>query len=201
MIVGGKYSEPLWGWKVLELSWNNLNKIKKAELVVLFGGEDIGSELYGEEPKYTVVGKQSGRDKLESEIIKIATEEKIPILGLCRGAQLLCVANGGSLWQHVSGHMSPHTITLESGETLETSSLHHQLMRPVNGRILATSTNVLSSIKFCEKGGVETTDPEPEIVLFHNGLAVQGHPEWMPENSRLVQVTKKYLNDYFGVKL
>ena len=63
----------------------------------LWGGVDIDSSLYGEprHPKTQIPDKKRDREELEK--IKTAIRLKVPIIGVCRGAQLLCVYHGGKL--------------------------------------------------------------------------------------------------------
>ncbi|GAA0457688.1 gamma-glutamyl-gamma-aminobutyrate hydrolase [Paractinoplanes deccanensis] len=68
--------------------------------LVLAGGSDLGPEMYGQEPgPHTVVRPE--RDKAESRLVRAALDRDVPVLGICRGMQLLTVAAGGSLHQHL----------------------------------------------------------------------------------------------------
>ncbi|MFI7600709.1 gamma-glutamyl-gamma-aminobutyrate hydrolase family protein [Actinoplanes sp. NPDC049681] len=74
--------------------------------LVLSGGADVGPELYGSEPGPLTVTRPD-RDSAELLLARAALEADLPILGVCRGMQLLAVAAGGSLHQHlpdVVGH-------------------------------------------------------------------------------------------------
>ena len=114
-------------------------------VLMLWGGEDIGTELYHETPnKYVDTHKASERDLRELEYIKTAVKRGLPIIGVCRGAQLLCVAAGGRLAQHIDGHGSSHKVTLqdEDGSVIFCNSSHHQMMIPaMDAKILATAAH------------------------------------------------------------
>ena len=68
--------------------------------LVLSGGSDLGSELYGAEPEPLTVARPE-RDSAEMLLVRAALDRDLPILGVCRGLQVLAVAAGGTLHQHV----------------------------------------------------------------------------------------------------
>lgn len=173
-------------------------------ILILHGGEDISPSLYGQRPNhYTGANvKLSSRDNYERDLFLRATEMEIPILGICRGAQLSCVLNGGTLVQHVENHTKgSHKIELKDGVTIPTNSLHHQMMVPwdISHELLGWSKTKLSP-KYLGENEVELDMPcEPEIVWFKTSktLAIQGHPEWLPFEHPLVQ----YMINTFKEKL
>jgi putative glutamine amidotransferase len=74
--------------------------------LVLSGGADLGPQLYGAEPEPLTVTRPS-RDEAEMRLARAALERDLPVLGVCRGMQVLTVAAGGTLHQHlpdVLGH-------------------------------------------------------------------------------------------------
>ncbi len=130
--------------------------------------------------------------------MKYAKANKIPIIGVCRGAQALCVFAGGKLVQHVTGHASGnHYVTTTDGEILLTTSCHHQMMYPwdIDYELLAWSSDSKSTMYLGEDNKPLKADGfcEPEVVYFPRvrGLAIQGHPEWMGANDEFVH----YCND------
>jgi GMP synthase-like glutamine amidotransferase len=163
--------------------------IKKCDLILLWGGDDISPVFY-DELRITNGGpsKPSERDLFEWELIRQATAFGIPIVGVCRGAQMLCAYAGGKLIQHVNGHHSDHNIETIDGKIFMVSSSHHQMMCPygfTNYELLAWSQASQSSV-YLPQGADYTeemyklTRKEPEVVFFPdlNALAVQCHPEW-----------------------
>lgn len=116
------------------------------------GGHDVDPALYGAE-RQTVCGPSCpARDRLEREAFSLAWEQDLPVLGICRGIQLINVLLGGTLYQdlpaeHPGGvehHMAPpydracHSVELSAGgplaallgrERLEVNSYHHQAVR------------------------------------------------------------------------
>jgi putative glutamine amidotransferase len=175
-----------------------------AKLLILWGGEDIASSLYNEIPSpYNQASyNMSRRDKIEKSLVEQATYQGIPILGVCRGMQMLAALSGGSLYQHVENHeRGYHDITYQ-GTTIQSNSCHHQMVKAFDGEVLA-STPCLSPTKHTGNSEVETNDPEPEIIYIPKlrAIGVQGHPEWMPRDSDFVQLVIKLCQEKLGVKL
>jgi gamma-glutamyl-gamma-aminobutyrate hydrolase PuuD len=69
--------------------------------LVIAGGDDIGADLYGHEPHPRTAPKHIRRDAAELGLLRGALERDLPVLGICRGIQLLNVACGGTLVQHL----------------------------------------------------------------------------------------------------
>lgn len=166
------------------------------DALVIWGGSDIHPSIYGELNKGSHVGSGlSLRDEVEVAVCKAAISRGIPIIGVCRGAQLACALAGGKLYQDVSGHHGDHEIENVNGETYVTSSIHHQMMdvremSPDNYQMLAWTKEPRAK----QVGG----DVEPEIVYFPKikALAIQGHPEFMDRNDTFVQYCMKLVQQY-----
>lgn len=160
------------------------------DAVVFWGGTDIHPSLYNEELNKHSQASKSGpsqRDLFEWQAMNYCKLNKIPMIGVCRGAQLMTAFVGGKLIQHVNGHHSEHNITTDQGEVLSTTSCHHQMMYPfdVEHKMLAWSTLSRSTVYL--NGENRDVDKmylksvvEPEVVYYPQirGLAIQGHPEW-----------------------
>ena len=69
--------------------------------LVVAGGPDIHPSLYGQEPGEHIYLAHPDQDHSESSLIKAAIDRDIPLLGICRGMQLMCVIHGGSMHQHL----------------------------------------------------------------------------------------------------
>jgi putative glutamine amidotransferase len=69
--------------------------------LVLLGGPDVDPALYGEPPHKTVYGVDAPADRFEAELVLAAIEGGLPVLAICRGMQVLNVALGGTLVQHL----------------------------------------------------------------------------------------------------
>lgn len=187
---------------IFDRAQNIEKSIEGVDAVVFWGGTDIHPSLYSEPPHRTnqvrTMRHPSARDEFEKRAMLYCKAKNIPIIGICRGAQLMCALAGGSLVQDCDGHHGNHMMTTEEGETIETTSCHHQMMvlEKVPHRLLAWSSQKRSKHY---KDGYDTEIAymkharEPEVVYFPtmHGLAIQGHPEWADKSSRFVQ----YVNE------
>jgi anthranilate/para-aminobenzoate synthase component II len=171
----------------------------KPDALVIWGGADISPSIYGDSVA-DMCGASSHlsyRDKLEVDACKQAIDLGIPVIGVCRGAQLVCALSGGRLIQHVDSHAGGmHDIDTYDGKTVRTSSVHHQMMYPfdVDHTMIAWSSENRSKRYII---GTNENDPEmegrvePEIVWFPRtrSLGIQGHPEFHshPDKDLFVQ--------------
>jgi anthranilate/para-aminobenzoate synthase component II len=183
---------------------NIMEGIKGVDAVVLWGGADIPASFYGKKPHWSSQARHgpSKRDEIEWKAIQYCKMKGIPIIGICRGAQMLCAANGGTLIQDVSNHTSHHEIVTKDGEILMTNSLHHQMMNPANTEhelIAWSKKNISARYEGETPNDKIKMEKEPEIVYFPNlrGLAIQGHPEFFgapkPFVEYCVDLVTKYL--------
>ena len=127
---------------VLPLSQRAADYAKALHGLVLQGGADISPLAYGEQPLKPEWEGDPMRDRYEIELVQAFMAERKPVLGICRGAQMINVALGGSLHQDIPAHRSEdydqhaHEVRLEPGSGLaklygETGprrvvSIHHQ---------------------------------------------------------------------------
>lgn len=120
--------------------------------ILLTGGADVSPECYREERLEECGSACAERDAFEISLVHAALERDIPILGICRGSQLLNVALGGSLWQDIPSQLpesichratdddpARHNVTVKNqemrskigfdGERFEVNSYHHQAIK------------------------------------------------------------------------
>jgi gamma-glutamyl-gamma-aminobutyrate hydrolase PuuD len=162
--------------------------------VLLSGGPDLAADLYGADPHPRAGSPRRGRDAAELAVAARALELGLPVLGVCRGAQVLNVALGGTLVQHlpdVVGHdghnpspgvFGPVSVTLDPGsrvaaavgDRVEVRCHHHQAVaRPADG-LVVTGRAADGTIEAIEHPG------RPFV------LGVQWHPEQDAADLRLV---------------
>lgn len=170
-----------------------VNKVEDADVVLFTGGEDVDPSLYGcKKSKYTSSNKQ--RDITEREVFNSVKPTQL-CLGICRGSQFLCVMNGGLLVQHCTNHAIGYTHEITDGKTIyQITSTHHQMQYPYN---LDASDYTVLFVSYYNRSsdyigdrivpGVISSNGEPEIVLYRKKdfpkcLAVQGHPEMIPNS-------------------
>ena len=175
---------------------------EKEGILILHGGEDISPSLYGETSVYSYApNTPSKRDQLEKALFEKAVELGYGIVGICRGAQLACALSGGRLVQDVNNHAGGgHLVDTVDGDQFHTTSAHHQMMVPwkIQHELLGWSAKRLAN-EYNFGKSPEFMVKEPEIVFFNatNTLGIQGHPEWMAENSGLVQYMFKQVEERF----
>ena len=131
--------------------------------LVLTGGADVAPTRYGQEPHVSVFGVNESLDAFEVALIDAALDADLPVLAICRGHQVLNVALGGTLDQHItdrpgllvhgdpatgSGGGVDHEVTVESGTRLADAlgvtrcsvrSHHHQAVADLAAKAVATS--------------------------------------------------------------
>ncbi len=157
--------------------------------LLLTGGADINPLYMGEEPIKELHGINPHRDLWELLLVRLAADRQIPLLGICRGIQVMNVAFGGSLYQDIHVQMegtrirhdqdldrgyASHTVRLETdsllyklfgAETLPVNSFHHQAVNEAapGFRVTARATD----------GVIEAI----ESTEYKSMLGVQWHPE------------------------
>jgi putative glutamine amidotransferase len=163
-------------------------QIESVDALLISGGQDIDPQHYGEDHLPQLQEMCAERDHYEMEAIRYAFSRQRPILGICRGLQVLNVAFGGSLYQDI-GHYFPlsldhaqksatdrHHVTLEKNsklhrilgvESLQINSFHHQSTKAIAPGF---AVNARASDGIIE--GIEKEDS-------HFVMGVQWHPEMM----------------------
>src|ERR1700716_1569269 len=143
--------------------------LERLDGVVFPGGADVDPAEYGEAP-HPRTESNADLDQLELAVARWAVRSDLPTLGICRGQQLLNVALGGSLIQHVDDHRQPgdrtaltQTLTVSPGSRLadifgttqvEVNTMHHQAVKAL-GRGLkavawATSDGTIEGVESAE---------------------------------------------------
>lgn len=177
-----------------DLGFKSTPDIDKATIICFTGGEDVSPELYGESifvasnnsPSSFINKKRDDQDAL---VFGFGCAAQVYMIGICRGAQFLNVMNGGKMWQHVNGHAGRGThqiVDTETGEVVNVTSTHHQIMRPCeDGVVWAVARETSKREAFEEVWTLaeaaernENTD-DIEVVWYPETkcLCFQPHPE------------------------
>jgi putative glutamine amidotransferase len=167
--------------------------LERLDALVLGGGADIDPESQGVEAHPETVGSNPDRDRFEIALARGALERGVPLLGVCRGMQVLNVACGGTLDQHipdrlghhihrpVPGSWAEHEVRIEPGslaasatgtERLTVKSHHHQGVDRIAGNLTASAW--------------ATDDDTVEAIESGDGsfaLGVLWHPEEDPRDA------------------
>lgn len=197
-IVGGDKS---YG-EFLPKSWTFISSssvVQSDDAVIFTGGADVFPGFYGEQPLSTTYF-DAKRDAEELNAWKKAKRLGVPCIGICRGAQLLCVANGGKLAQHVRGHTSNHKMRTSKGNVLSVNSTHHQMMLPNDrGIILAWAESVATEYS-TEPEKKKGKFIEPEVVWYPDtkDLCIQYHPERMDYTQEALLYAHELVKKYIG---
>jgi putative glutamine amidotransferase len=165
---------------------NNHEAIARLDGLVMAGGADIEPARYGAEHQEGTDKPRTERDASELGLYRAAREANLPVFGICRGLQIMAVAHGGSLHQHLPdvvgntlhrdapGTFNDHGATFTPGSLIAdlvgateitVNSSHHQAV---------DSPGDLTVTGYAEDGTIEVCeDPSSEFVL-----GVQWHPEF-----------------------
>lgn len=170
---------------------NNADEIASCDALVLSGGVDIFPAFYGGSDDYPGKPEQwkKERDVFEMEVFESALEEQIPILGICRGLQLINIIHKGTLQQHlqnetlVQSHIGnpdkQHAVNIVEESLLHSlvdiersdiNSAHHQAIDKLGEGLMINCQADDGTIE-----GIEWKDKSNRPFM----LAVQWHPERM----------------------
>jgi putative glutamine amidotransferase len=100
--------------RVLEVTESPRKVIHEIDGLLLTGGGDVDPVFYGEDRHPSVEDAEPGRDEFELDLTRRAVESDLPVLAICRGAQVLNVAAGGTLVQDIPTAVTselPHSVT------------------------------------------------------------------------------------------
>jgi putative glutamine amidotransferase len=174
--------------------------------ILFTGGGDIALDRFGGEPHQCVDNVDKIRDSLELSLLETFVKKGKPFLGICRGFQLVNVGLGGTLFTHIEDQMVgalkhdyypifprtylAHSVKVESGTKLASilgetdlpvNSLHHQGVKKISDFLRPTA--------YSPDGLVEAA----ELPDHPFGIAVQWHPEWLPDQQATRQLFKAFV--------
>jgi len=192
-VTGVNYNSALYAEGLLPVMAANLAPeaaealVERAEGVVFSGGADLDPALFGRSPEPSLGLVDPARDAFEMALYRAARARGLPILGVCRGLQVVNVAEGGTLHQHLPAlpgtiqhdqrnidYPPFHVLRLEPGsiaasaagsEQVVTNSAHHQGIADLAPSLRASA--------YADDGLVEAVEGIEGAWL----LAVQWHPE------------------------
>lgn len=196
-------------FEVVKLSGETDEKIEHCDGVILSGGVDIHPKYYEQSihyPNAPEKGFQTHRDDFEFSVLEKSLQRNIPVLGICRGLQLINVYFDGTLVRDLGNknsthqaheHDRKHSVKVESGTTLHdiakvdsgiVNSAHHQAIDKL-GKDLAVNS-------YSEDGvieGVEWKNKSNRSFM----LALQWHPERMHIAGLIDSPLSKNIREHF----
>ncbi len=160
--------------------------------LVLMGGADVNPSWYGAVRHPATQDPDDARDKREWELIDEAISRDVPVLGICRGMQILNVWHGGTLLQDIENHrtitsekgLPAHDLAVErdtrlaqiAGSSWRVNSRHHQGVDRVGEGLIVTARDP-------RDGVIEAVERHDKRFV----MAVQWHPEDQREHAALFQ--------------
>ena len=173
--------------------------LERVDGVCLPGGPDLQPSTYGEEPHPELGPTEPRVDAVELALVRAADRRNLPILGICRGMQVLNVARGGTLHQHLPevvgdqlqhrqpehGSLPTHSVEMASrsrvrralgGPKLEVNSFHHQAVRTLGRDLAATA--------WAPDGTIEAVEGQVGRLV----LGVQWHAEGLEAHAPLFEL-------------
>lgn len=188
--------------------------------LVLSGGADIDPDYLGEEP-LDCISVNPRRDAQELMLVRLAVDRQIPILGICRGIQMLTAALGGKLYQDIKTQhgvsciehsqtiargLPSHDVRIEKGsllhtlmgtETLAVNSFHHQAVKEVPQGFRVTAMSVDGIIEAMESTAFRTilgVQWHPECFILEGDRTMMPIFNWLTEQATLFKRAKELHN-------
>lgn len=183
---------------------NAAGAVRALDGLLLAGGGDIDPARYGADRAECTAGVQGARDAAETTLLAAALDRGVPVLGICRGMQLLNVFRGGTLHQHLpdavghdghrrrAGVFDPHPVTVTEGSLtarvlgrtrLDAPSYHHQAVAEPGAGVRITAR--------ADDGTAEALEYEDTDVV----LGVQWHPEMGTDPSLFTWLARRAAGD------
>jgi len=195
-----------------------INSLNALDGLLLTGGADINPLFLGEEPVKELHSINPRRDRQELLLAKLAADRQIPILGICRGIQVMNAAFGGSLYQDIHVQMegkrikhdqdlgrgyASHTVRIEKDsllyklfetEVLPVNSFHHQAVKEVapGFRVTARSSDgVIEAMESTECKSMMGVQWHPECFILENNTCMMPLFEWFIRESSSFREAKR----------
>ena len=191
--------------------------LEGVDALILSGGGDINPLYLGEEPLRELGGINPARDWHELMLVRLAANRQIPILGICRGIQVMTAALGGKLCQDIykessatlkhsqetERHVCTHTVRIEANsllhrlfgtETLPVNSFHHQAVREVAPGFAVSARSadgVIEAVESTEHKSMIGVQWHPECMILGGDRSMMPLFEWIVGEARSFAETRE----------
>jgi putative glutamine amidotransferase len=188
--------------------------LETVDAICLSGGPDLDPSTYGQAPHDKLGPTELATDAFEIALAKAADRRGMPILAICRGMQVLNVARGGTLYQHIPdvygteaeahrqtelGHHPSHEVTIEPGTLLErtiggahaeVNSFHHQSVEELGSGLRVSARSPEGIIE-----GVEAIDRDFVVGVQWHAESLTNRDEHEALFRGLAEAASRYRND------
>lgn len=195
-----------------------LTVLDSVDGLMLSGGADINPLYCGEDPIPALHGINPRRDAMEMLLVRLAFDRQIPILGICRGIQVMAVALDGSVWQDIYTQepkasikhsqdldrgVASHLVEIQEGSTLyniigektfPVNSFHHQAVREAGPhlRVVARSQDgVIEAVESNEEKSILGVQWHPECFVLNQDDSMMPIFRWLVDEASLFAKTRR----------
>ena len=186
--------------------------LERIDGLLLSGGGDMNPLLMGEEPVSGLGGICPQRDKAELWLIRMAYNRQVPILGICRGIQMMTCALGGKVFQDLNSQYADaplikhsqdlpreyasHTVEIEEGSLLHkimgctrlsVNSFHHQAVRDTGSRLTVSARSadgVIEAVESTEHKSLLGVQWHPECFTLHGDDSMMPLFKWLKDEAQ-----------------
>lgn len=190
-----------------------LGLLDRVDAIIFSGGGDLNPLYINEEPSPALHGICPQRDEMELQLVRLAYNRQLPILGICRGIQMMVAALGGTLYQDLPSHYhdaplikhsqdlareyASHTVTIDANSQLHrlmkanqiaVNSFHHQAVCDAGShlRVVARSTDgVVEAVESAEYKPIMGVQWHPECFIMRGDRSMMPLFEWLVDEARL----------------
>ena len=184
--------------------------LDRVDALILSGGGDINPLYLGEEPSRELGGINPVRDWHELMLVRLAANRQIPILGICRGMQVMMASLGGQLYQDIykeasatlkhsqdtDRHVCTHTVRLAQGSrlaqifetiTLPVNSFHHQAVKEAAPGFAVSALSpdgIIEAVESTQHKSMISVQWHPECMILGGDRSMMPLFEWIVSEAR-----------------